>query len=984
MIIIPVFKNRTKWSTMIVYIFCLAFCFHYLERLNAKRYFTFFEMKETNFSRPNLSLCFPLYIPFKFNCSTAGTETMRSGCDRFFKLYNYYNDETDSERTPQTILQYASELGLNDSYSVSENYRFESYYINFNYLCLKYSLKEQSLRKDSPNDEEEKQKFSVIVQNHYSLPHIVFFHMEQFIYLFINYFFRQRNCQIFESCKSFEFQIDQYQLSFQRAPYGEHCLDYEQLKFEGFRNRIDNEEAGLVECIKQKSDQPVSLFFFTSNDVKRFLYLPTNYASSPVLEKLPESDVYKSCARAFRQKDCTKSIHIITEQKNTDDHNNLTFHFKRDAKLLEETVFLTGFDFWLQVLGFVSLIFGISLNSSLDYISTALTVHLSPKIRLSNVLFCFKYFLVFVGLWVVLRLTMQMINCYQNQQTYTVSYFNFLFDQKTVNLYICFPLASTVEGNAQLDDQSLANATRDLLARYRLKDLQQMRVRPSSLIESIYLTDGLRKRSLKIERFKNETYRLAKYESLWARIYSKCFNYHVKLSLPTYQRMLKSSALKIKFKVNQTAFFFTEIDRRLTRGDAQLSPTDYVSRFQYIANSAQCQDYSSGEYGKMHNFSCVSQENCLDACVIERYRNSFGHLSVLSVVHQSNFENFANLNFSHNSNELHFDYEQSVAGEDHRQSFLKFEEECRQLFAKRDCKIVRYESVNKKVTVQRERREIRLDMFFLNQIFRENDNLKIIPFISNLLTLWCIMIDISFPGLFGLLSNLVWARLRSERPRITFLNSKLTSYQARQRLLKIRKLANSLFVFLLFLGSLIVIIFETFENELVQSIYFDTTKNKFDFPQTGFCFCGKDDLCDQFENGLEMKNMTGKQLDALTSHLDINDVLDRVDYIDSSHKNATWKPGAQPFDRNMRIEHFYYLKKKCFAFDYDLNTTDNRHLLIDYALHISFKRDLPFSTIHYFTKVKYEESFSQFHNLNASGFMYTIRFGSGRVSASDR
>lgn len=968
MIIIPVFKNKTKWTTMVVYGACLAFCIHYLTALRQKRYSTYFEMKETNFSKPNLSLCFPLYIHFNFNCSEADSELVRSGCTRFFKLYYYYNDESDKARTPKSILQYADQLRLNESYTVSDSYLFESYYLNFNYLCLKYSLREVSSSLEDDEDEDEP-TFSVTVQNNFNIPFIVFFHEERFIYFFYNYFFRQRFCRVFRSCKSFEFQIEQYQFNFLKAPYGGHCVDYKQMQFPEYTNPVDNEEIGLIECVKHAIDRPISLFYFTLNDDKHFLYLPTNYASSPILKELPKSGIYRNCSRKFRRRDCNKVIHIITEQLSVSQSDNLTFHFKENAKVIDETGLIEEFDYCLQVLGFISLIFGISLNSSMSYICTALTIHLNPKALISNVLFCVRWFLVFAGLYVVLLRTGQMFSSYRDQQIYTIMYFNYLFDHEQVSLYVCFPVASTVKGHEQIDDRELANATNDLLSRYRLSELFEMLVPPSELIERIYLTDGLRQKNLSIQEFDSEVFRMAKYESISARIFSKCFNYHIKLKLPTYQRLLKSTALKIRFKVNQTAFFFTDIDQPTVRSDTQLLPTDYISRHQFISNKHQCRDYRTAPE-RVANFTCVSQENCLDECVIERYLKAFGHLSVLSVIHQSNFDKFAHLKFTHeNFTGAYLEHERYVSGEEHRESFLKFENECRQLFAEKDCNTVRYRSTNKKVTVQRVQGEVSFDMFFLSFIYRQNDYLTAIPFISNLLTLWCIMIDVSFSNLFGLLLNWLRGRLRKDLT-IAFLNSKLASYQFRHLQLKILRLLKDLMVFLLFLGSLAIIIFETFDNELIHSIYFDVTTDKFDFPVTGFCF----DLCERYRQYRD-ENLTGHKLDAITSKLDINDVLDRVEYINSSHRNTTWTHGEQ-FDKNMRIEHFYYLRKKCFSFEYDLNTTDNEHLITDYALHIYFKPNLKFKTIFYFTKVKDEESFSQFHNLNASNFMYTIRFGS--------
>ena len=35
----------------------------------------------------------------------------------------------------------ANNLRMNESFNVSNNYRFKTYYLNFNYLCIKYVIK---------------------------------------------------------------------------------------------------------------------------------------------------------------------------------------------------------------------------------------------------------------------------------------------------------------------------------------------------------------------------------------------------------------------------------------------------------------------------------------------------------------------------------------------------------------------------------------------------------------------------------------------------------------------------------------------------------------------------------------------------------------------------------------------------------------------------------------------------------------------------
>lgn len=140
-------------------------------------------MKDTRFKLPHLSLCFPLYMNMDSsrNCSSIEKdEKLRTGCFNFFKLHDYYNDQEIKNKTPKSILELASDLKMNESYSVSDNYEFTAYYLNFNYLCMKYTTRSND-QNDDAYDQENYDYYalhnnSVIVKNNFKLITCIFFH----------------------------------------------------------------------------------------------------------------------------------------------------------------------------------------------------------------------------------------------------------------------------------------------------------------------------------------------------------------------------------------------------------------------------------------------------------------------------------------------------------------------------------------------------------------------------------------------------------------------------------------------------------------------------------------------------------------------------------------------------------------------------------------------------------------------------------------
>ena len=602
MISIPNYRGRTRWTTMLIYLASLIFCLHYSLILNSKRYSTFLEMKDTIFKLPNLSLCLPLYIHYDLNCTAIESESIRNGCIKFESLYNFYSNES-IKRNPNQILNYAIKLKINNSYEVSSNFQFTDYYLNFNYLCMKYKpiandnrIKEEFIDKDTDLNK-------IQVFNNFKLPTIVFLHEENFIYFFYKYFFRQ-NCKIFKKCEFFTFLIEQFKFKFLKYPYGTKCLEYEKLEL-NYTNHIDHEDIGLVECMKKKGKQ-FSLYFFSLNDTKHLVYLPTNYASTQELAALPTTDLFKNCVAKFYQKDCTQTLHMILRQVNTlKDH--LIFRFKVSSKIIEEKEFSSDFDYYFQLIGFISLIFGISLNSSLSYLNLFLTIKFNLKIQVLNAIFIFKYFLLFTSLFIVLSKSFEMFYQYSHQKIYSVSYYDFLFNNKDINIYICFPLAITMKmASLQIDNQTnLKQLTDDLLDRLTLKQLIEHRIDLSDLIEKIYLTDGRKNDELQIDDYINETFLLAQYEI--EHIYSKCFNYHIKLNLTSYQKLLKSTGLRIRLKTNYTSFFFTTIDQRVTSDDTKLTENDFISRYVYLHNRYECKNYYNENF---QNFTCLTQQDC--------------------------------------------------------------------------------------------------------------------------------------------------------------------------------------------------------------------------------------------------------------------------------------------------------------------------------------------------------------------------------------
>lgn len=797
-----------------------------------------------------------------------------------------------------------------------------------------------------------------LLNNIYNLSFISIPFKEKYLYFFFRYFHIQF-CRAFENCYHFFFQIEQYKFKFLKEPYGSKCIDYEKLNY-NFSNTIDNEDIGLIECVKEKD--PISLFFFTSNDTKPFIYFATNYASTPKLKELPKTETFRGCLKKFSRKDCGQSIHLNIQQKHVQ-KNYLNFTFKDRTVLIDENIFMTSLDFNLQVLGFISLIFGFSLNSSLSYINLYIDLHFNPKVKLSNLIFCLKYFLIFMVLTHMIIRTFQMTTDFKNQTMYQVTYFNYFFDHKTIKIYICFPLPLTVKLDDGLnatnkEPHELKLLTDILLKEYTLNDLIKKSVQPNELIERIFLTDGLKNTDVNVDEFSFQAFLMSNYEDDTS-IYSKCFGYNIVMNLTSYQKLLKSTSLKIKFKVKYISFYFVSANQRVTEHDTQLYPTDKIFRYVFKRNQYECRDYHKV---KFNNTICLTQQSAIDLCSIHKFVSEFKHLPLM-VLHQERFKTYGQYKFTSKKG----DVDQVKEIKDNH--MLEFKKKCRKRFKEKNCEMVEYRANGKKVSVSKENNKISFDMFFLNQTYKPRDYNNLIAFISNVITLWSIFIDVSFASIFNLVLKLIKSRFKKDSNVVILNRNSPRSEEANKQRsdCSYLKLIKKSPIFILFSGSLVVILFDTFLTTPIQSISFDTKKIRYNFPTVGFCF-------DFTLNESERSYLTGHKLDQLTSHLNFTNFLDRVEYINNDSQNATWIVDQNELDENIYIDYFYYLDKKCFAFKYNLDIDSWDHLLIDYALRIHFKPNLTFDYIYYFTKAKQEDSFSQFHRLRQNHNLYSIKF----------
>lgn len=168
-------------------------------------------------------------------------------------------------------------------------------------------------------------------------------------------------------------------------------------------------------------------------------------------------------------------------------------------------------------------------------------------------------------------------------------------------------------------------------------------------------------------------------------------------------------------------------------------------------------------------------------------------------------------------------------------------------------------------------------------------------------------------------------------------------------------------------------------NSKLFSSYIDTNLTSLYFPTVGLCFNY------YTPNQTILDNLTGYDLEEMTSNLTVKSVFDRILYIDPSAEEKIWKSEEDEemdFEDNFHINAVYYRNKKCFDFAYELNVKELGLNKYNHGLRIKLKDNLPFSDVFYYTRAYNGDSISRFYQLDVDS-NYQISFDKIKITYAD-
>ena len=282
-------------------------------------------------------------------------------------------------------------------------------------------------------------------------------------------------CKLFSDCEEFQFYLAQFTYSFTKPPFGARCIEHTNTKFAfGALETIDHESVCKQECIKA-AHRAADLFYSDRDD------RPLNFTQGNLHEVAKKE---KKCDKKCIGKECCQTSYLVIS-KNMLTVNHTIYNGQLMAVMATETPYIGQFDFQLNLIGFVSLLFGVSLNLAISNIR--LLVNFKTNFRFTRIAWCASYFvLLLLNAYVFLK-AYEMLGDYL-RQTKDPHFTRRLFEFHDLDLHVCFPLAVVFNYTLkQPDNQTeIRERTKEILEKRKLEEMQSLSLPPEALISRIY------------------------------------------------------------------------------------------------------------------------------------------------------------------------------------------------------------------------------------------------------------------------------------------------------------------------------------------------------------------------------------------------------------------------------------------------------------------------------------------------------------------
>ena len=686
------------------------------------------------------------------------------------------------------------------------------------------------------------------------------------------------------------------------------------------------------QCMKASVRKPI--FFYSQNDDEKL-----DFTSQ---DRPKDQTKVDECSRnECAYKACKESHYLITMHRVFNGPYS-SYQFKPSGFLNIEKPFLNLFEFYLNVFGFVSFLFGISLNLTFSNLSLLVNIKFNWNLKIAKLTFILSNFLLLLLSVLVLEQTVAMITQHVQEPSSKIYKTFDIFEYHEFDLYLCYPLPIVLQNYSNVEHTNLTElrgSTKQLLEQRTLTDLAFGSSRPDQLINRIYYNYKSTENQIDIRRPITYAYLNAKYTNL--EIYSRCFTYRVpRLDEPYYRTQLQASRLVIESKVSTFSMFITAKSSKLTMNTTQLRVHHNV---EIDIDHMDERTESCLNYHERVELKCTTKENCINDCILETFRNRFNRTPPHVVINENTYPLVKHSRFSLvNAAEL-----------------ADLKEECKRKFPEPDCHSVAYSNDQFGVpTIDRDGK-IKLFIYFSTRITetkKSNDSLGVGVNIS---TLYSILIGLSFP----LILNLFYKLFNRNS---LFKSMKRTAFGY----LSVLRILITLAFFIYYLR---IVVSDSIYNQ-VYSFYIENQLDNLSFPVVGLCV-------KYMPNKTVPNDLTGHQLNELTSQLTVKSVIEKIKYINQTNEENEWRPGEQLNASDLEIDYSYYMELKCIELDYKLNVKKIELNKFNEGLKIRLRPELA-STYYYYTKANKNSTFSRFHKLDHNQ-SYLIYFERVAISSKD-
>ena len=677
----------------------------------------------------------------------------------------------------------------------------------------------------------------------------------------------------------------------------------------------------LNQCYKRKNR--LSKYIYNSNETG-IIKISFEYNSTT------EKDEY-GCLNECERNGC-KLVHFETRKIG-----------ESETKIFETAFFVSNFDYYIQLIGLICLIVNISfyqlmpelilfLNLKTEKIKKRIkklkiikkvlkTIRRIKKMKIAKKLgtlmikiekyFNLKTMILFIGLAYFLYYSTTEIKKrnYLMKNPYEYQTEIYLDEPEILNLVVCTNVNEITEKD------------------YRRKTLLELEKATdrgfNDLISEIYLQFQNKKRKIDWKLKKNKV--LFRKIDLMSQSILRCFQIEIYPHEPKYQSLLAISKLKIKFKNHGYILYLISKDENFNSESYEIfGKLGFIKKIESRLKSNEKENCF--DYKEAYSY-CNSRQNCIDRCSSVKFVKMYKNASIDSIIDKEHFtvDQWKN-SFINNSQ----DY------------FSELEKECKMEFKKKNCREIVFER-NSLINEAEDKIEEEIDLYYY-VISKEDEEPSLHELVTGLPNMQSILLG---QNVFKLLM-MVYYLLKIK--------------------LKVKGSINYLFLIYLiclsgFIYNTCIILGQVANGELT---YFGYYKIETSIKMSEIIFCFDFDLNRKRIN--KNYKLTENYLDELSKEIKIESIFEKVGYL--NNKSNEWISLNTPNFANseFKIESFYFLDKKCFKIQQDMEfDRDQLNLLqIKDVLKINFNRTFIHQkdlNIYFFTKISNTMQFSRITNL---------------------